>query len=213
MSSAVWTDQPVGWPLYGTQQTENANEIYNYLINHGASSTAAYAIIGNMTWESNLNPGQWELNSNYDPSAGFGLGQWTPSTKISNVYGTGRLQMMNIQNQLDFLITNNPDQWSTRFVDQATNWSNYYSTNVPYFATFQDFLTDTTYPQDMMTKAYMACWERPNNQRAHIQERIDYANHWAGNPPGPGPGPTPVITPAILIAILAKKAQLWRLKL
>ena len=26
MSNAVWTDQPVGWALYGTQQTENAKK-------------------------------------------------------------------------------------------------------------------------------------------------------------------------------------------
>lgn len=209
MSSAVWTDSVPGWTTYGPEQSGNVSEIYSYLTSHGVSQTAAYAIIGNMQQESYLNPGQWELGSNYDPSAGFGLGQWTPSTKVSNITGTGRLQMMNIQNQLDILL-NDPGQWSTRYVD-TNNWSTYYNTNVPYFATFNDFLTDTTYPLDMMTKAYMACWERPSAQYANIQGRINYASHWAGTPPGPGP--TPVITPAILIAILAKKAQLWRMKL
>ena len=203
--NSVWTDRPPGWQVYGPEQTQNAAEIYTYLTSHGVASNPAYAIIGNMQKESYLNPGQWELYRNYDIAYGFGLGQWTPSTKVSDVTGTGQAAMSDYRAQLDILLGNNPNQWSTRYVD-TNNWSTYYNTNVPYFATFQDFLTDTTYPVDMLTKAYMACWERPAAATADIQSRIDYANHWAGSPPGPHPAIN-----SVLILLLAKAALKWRL--
>lgn len=202
--NSLWTDSPPGWATYGTEQTQNAQDIDMHLAARGLSPNVRYAIIGNLQKESYLNPGQWELGSNYSPSAGFGLGQWTPSTKVSDVTGTAPAAMMDYISQLDILLQNSPNQWSTVFVN-SNGWSNYYNMSVPYFATFNDFLNDTTHSVPELTKAYMACWERPAAQYAGVQERIEYANHWAGIQPGPM-----TITPALFV-ILAKAALTWRL--
>ena len=64
--NSVWTDRypsEYGWALYGTEQTQNASEIASYLIGtKGVNVTSAYAILGNLTTESFLNPAQWFSN-------------------------------------------------------------------------------------------------------------------------------------------------------
>lgn len=204
---SVWTDASPGWTTYGAEQTENAADIYAYLTGNGVTSNAAYAIIGNMQKESSLNPGQWQYGSNYDPSMGFGLGQWTPSTKISNITGTGQNQMSDYQAQLQILL-NDPGQWSTVYVNQQ-GWSFYYNINVPHIATMNDFLTDTTHSVEELTKAWCCCWERPAAAYADISSRVDYAAHWSGQSPSPTPG----ITPIVMLCVLAKAAIKWRFKL
>lgn len=203
--NSVWTDASPGWTTYGPEQTQNASEIYTYLVNWGCSSNAAYAILGNMQHESYLNPGQWQIGSNYDPSAGFGLCQWTPSTKISDITGPSPADMSNYLDQLGYLI-NTPGQWSTQLVD-SSGWSSYYNLQVPYIASWQDFKTDTTHSVADLTKAFMACWERPAAAYAAVPQRVAYAMHWAGQ----GPTPPLPITPAIMIILLAKAASRWRL--
>lgn len=159
-----------------------------------------------MQHESYLNPGQWEIGYNYDPNHGFGLGQWTPATKIENYLlsqgiSPTQANMENYQYQLDFLLQDG-GQWSNYFVDMNTGYSSYYNVTVPIYPTLQDFLSDTTATLQEKTTAWMVYWERPDAGTAALQSRIDYAEHWSGSH---------VITVA-LIWLIAKVAQAWRYK-
>ena len=83
---AVDTDQNTGFPEASKQQ--NVTMIANYFRAHGWTDNAIAALCGNMEIESYLNPGQFELNKNYNPEFGFGLVQWTPYTKFTTWAGS-----------------------------------------------------------------------------------------------------------------------------
>lgn len=70
---AVDTDQNTGFPEASKQQ--NVTMIANYFRAQGWTDNAIAALCGNMEIESYLNPGQFELNKNYNPEFGFGLVQ------------------------------------------------------------------------------------------------------------------------------------------
>lgn len=208
--NSVWTDQypsEYGWSLYGPEQTQNAQEIAQYLVNNGVNQDSAYAILGNMTVESFLNPGIWQYHSGVWVSANsFGLAQWDPSTKYSD-YLTQQGLTVNQENmengyyQLDFLLQDSA-QWSTSHVDMNTGWSNDYQVYVPIYPTMQDFFTDTQASVSAKTLAWMVYWERPSYDPNinHMTDRIDYATHWSGS-----------ISVFALIWLLAKVAGKWRL--
>jgi hypothetical protein len=63
------------------QMEENAAYIWNYLGSRGWTLVAVAGILGNARWESGMNPAIWQ-NLDPVPSNGYGLVQWTPSTKL-----------------------------------------------------------------------------------------------------------------------------------
>lgn len=199
-----WTDGHPGWTQYGPEQSENAQAIAERLASYRdvtIERNAAVGIIANMTHESWLNPGQWELGSNYSPSAGFGLGQWTPSTNYSNWLGsTAVSDMADGDNQIDYLL-GTPGQWSTYYVDMNTGWSSYYNVHVPILATMTDYLTSNATIQDLTT-AWMVYWERPAAGTAGLAQRIAHAEYWDQNIDYHGGFP---------IWLICKAAQNWRM--
>ena len=198
----VYTDGYPGWTTYGTEQSDNAQAIADRLANLGyVTKPAAVGIIANMTHESWLNPGQWELGSNMDPSRGFGLGQWTPSTKYTNWLGSVDPDTMSDGNsQMDFLIANTPNQWSTIYVDMNTGWSSYYNVHVPILATLNDYLRSNASYQDLTT-AWMVYWERPNAGTAGLPSRLDHADYWNEH----------INFRSFPIWLICKAAQQWRM--
>ena len=56
----------------------NAKLIYQDLIDKGWSYNAIMAVLGNMCYESCLNPAQSEIGKPLNGSYGYGLAQWTP---------------------------------------------------------------------------------------------------------------------------------------
>ena len=201
----VYTDGYPGWSLYGPEQSNNAQLAMTRFAKSkrqtGMTKSAAAGIIGNFTWESGLNPGQWEHGYNQSPSSGFGLAQWTPSTKYTNWLGsTDPDEMSDGDNQIDFLLANNPNQWSTYFVDMNTGYSSYYNVTVPILPTIEDYYSSTDDPQTLAV-AWMVYWERGNALYAHFDERKDYAQYWYDN----------LDFNAVPIWLLCKAAQEWRL--
>lgn len=202
MWHSVWTDGHPGWSLYGTEQSDNAQMIAEALAGsvHNITKEAASGIIGNMTSESFLNPGQWEMGYNMAPSSGFGLGQWTPSTKFSNWLGTTNpAQMQQGDKQIEFLLLNNPNQWSSYYVDMNTGYSSYYGFYVPILPTIEDYFHSTASVADL-AKAWMVYWERPapggENQRvANAEYWFDHIDYHARAP----------------IWLIAKASQNWRI--
>lgn len=188
-------DTVPNWIQYGTEQTENAQKIFNYLTRQGVKPNPANAIIGNFQHESYLNPAQWELGYNKDPAYGYGLGQWTPSTKITNDYPYP--DRLDGDNQLDFLMSDS-GQWSTRFVNMDTGYSSYYEVFVPIIPSLQDFFENNTDSVDDLALAWAVYWERPNNEHLAEQARKDYADHWAET------------NKALPIWLICKLAEKWR---
>lgn len=197
-----YTDGYTGWTLYGEEQTENAQLCFNALsraTNPRITRQAASGIVGNFTYESGLNTGQWEHGYNMDPAYGFGLGQWTPSTKYTNWLTTDTIEeRVNGDNQIDFLLEK-IDQWSTYYVDMETGYSSYYDVTVPIFPTMADYLRSTEDPETLAV-AWMVYWERGDAQSAHFDERKEYARYWYDNLDYSGG----------LIWLYAKAANRWR---
>lgn len=74
-------------PLTTEEMQNNALLIYPYLTQKGWSIEAISAVLGNMVYESWVNPGLWEGFNSGNLSGGYGLIQWTPATKYINWAG------------------------------------------------------------------------------------------------------------------------------
>ena len=193
----VTTDGYDWAPTYGTNQTDNAREIWNTLVNqYGWTENSASAVLGNFQVESFINPGQWEIGYDYDRSRGFGLGQWTPSTKISNYIGsTDRNAMADGAKQIMFLLYQ-PGQYSTHYLDPDGSSSYYNETGLPYISSMTEFSQSNASISDL-TKLWAICWERPGSTyyTSSIASRISHADHWknefSGSEPEPPTPPTP----------------------
>ncbi len=190
-----------GWTTqYSSDQTDNASEIWRTLVNtYGWTENSASAVIGNFQHESALNPGQFEHGKNYSMSDGFGLGQWTPATKISNYIGsTNKNDMADGAKQMLYFLAS-PGQYSTYFLNPDGSSRYYSETGLPYITNMADFSRSNA-SIEKLTKLWAICWERPGSAEYHrsISARIDYATHWfnefSGSPTPPTP-PDPPIPP------------------
>ena len=178
----------MGWDYIYTDayvsvdMNNNAQLMYDYLTGKGVTSEATCAIIANMQSESGLNPGQWEhpqsgSNVGKWSTAGFGLGQWTPASKVSTYVKSKEPSVVSDgYKQLDLLLAV-PSQWSTRYIDEHGNSSYYNLTGVPYFSDFSSFLASNQDAGDLAV-AYMVCWERPNKKYADPETRRSNGNSW-----------------------------------
>ena len=191
----VDTDR-AGWTsVHSAEQTDNAAEIWLTLVDsNGWTEEAAAAVLGNMQHESYLNPCQWEIGYNYSMTRGFGLGQWTPATKISDYVGsTNHNVMADGAMQMNYLIST-PSQYTLDYLN-PDGTSNYYNeSGLAYITSMEDFSHSTASIEEL-TKIWAICWEKPGSgyYASSIQDRIDDANYWYttfhGSPPTPPPTP------------------------
>ena len=176
--SYQYTNSNPGWEQYGGRQTHNANMCMKHFLrerrNTHMSKQAACAIIGNFQHESYLNPGQCELGYPMDGNYGFGLGQWTPATKIWDDYDYPERCDGDVQ--IDYLL-NHPGQWSTVFVNMSTGYSSYYDVTVPILPTIDDFYRSHENVQTLAV-AWAVYWERPGAANLAEAARREYAQHW-----------------------------------
>ena len=73
--------------LSAEQSDNNAKLVWGYLQQKGWSKEAVAGMLGNMVWESTVNPDIWE-SLIVDYSRGFGFTQWTPATKLFEWVGS-----------------------------------------------------------------------------------------------------------------------------
>lgn len=66
------------------QMRDNAGYIWNFLGSNGWSLQAVAGILGNTEYESGMNPAIWQNLDPTDTGNGYGLVQWTPSTKFTD---------------------------------------------------------------------------------------------------------------------------------
>ena len=167
-------------PLTQSEMEGNAEEIYGQLYNYGWTVNAICGVLGNMQWESYINPAQTQNyhEINYT-SGGYGLVMWTPASNIT-----------------EWLRANNHSlfsgYWQVYAVANEPNGQQYYPTG-EYNLSYEEFKHSGMSPADLAS-AFMKNYERPRASDAHEQERRDYADDWyrylMGTEP-PEPSPTP----------------------
>ena len=159
--NSVWTS---GYnALTSAQQYENASIIWDLMVNqYNWSEEATAGVLGNLLHEGEMNPGQWQHNfsvGDWD-TAGLGLGQWTPASKLANYCG-GRTEAAcnDGDKQIEFLVTNG-GQWNNRKVNKNGYSQAYETGGIPWFETLEDYSHSTLDPADLAT-SWAAMWEQP----------------------------------------------------
>ena len=101
-----------GLPTTSVDGADNAEKIYNYLVQKGLSGAQAAGILGNLQQESNFNPaiiqGGKIADANYTPvnGVGFGLAQWTFTARqkpLMDLAKSTNRKVIDITVQLDYL--------------------------------------------------------------------------------------------------------------
>ena len=155
---------------YSLSQSEmeiNALYIYEFLSEKGWSLNSICAILGNMQAESSINPGRWQSDSVGSESLGYGLVQWTPSTKytewsISEGY-TDPSEMDSNLSRIVYEVENNI-QWIS---------------SDSYNMSFADFTKGTGYTLQTLTEAFLINYERPADQSESVKNyRTSLATGW-----------------------------------
>lgn len=158
------------------QMQNNATLLYNMV--HAQTDwldNPFFGILGNMQTESTINPGIWQ-NLTVDIDNGYGLVQWTPSTKYTDWCTSEGIEPDKLQSALSRIIweLDNHVQWG------ATAYYNH---------SFDYFLHDTSLTPYQAAMIFIRNYERPEN--VNQPWRGTQAEYWAeyltGQPPGPGP--------------------------
>ena len=145
------------------QMQVNATIIYTELSEKGWSHNAICAVLGNMQQESNINPGMTERGG----GSGFGLVQWTPSTKYTNWADANGRRYNSILGQLRFLIVS--------MQPGAGEW--FQNRNYPdYYLSANEFICSTA-STDYLTAVFLYSYERAGSP--HLENRQAYARYWA----------------------------------
>lgn len=149
------------------QMSQNAKYIYIALTDKGWTKNSIFAMLGNIQAESSINPGRWQNDSVGNVSLGYGLVQWTPSTKYTNwCTERGYSDPSEMDNNL------------ARILYEVENNLQWIATSTYNFS-FKEFTTSTK-SIDELAKAFLLCYERPADQSEAVQTyRSTLANNWA----------------------------------
>lgn len=148
-----WIEAPDSYKL------TNGFYIYKYFKNLGWADKPICAMIGNMENECGMNPGQEERAS---WSSGRGLVQWTPGTKLKNYTDSINKNWWDWQAQC------------SRIQYEMTHKLQWYAT--PYYrGSFKQFAHDKKSDIIYLTRAFTACYERPNMNKVDMQRRYNFA--------------------------------------
>ena len=163
-----WTNGPALQALTEAERQQNAREIWGYFQARGWTLESVSGMLGNIHYESGINPGQWEEQFPIYGAGGFGLVQWTPWSKFSNWAGADwetnyTKQLARIQWELD-----NNDQWIP-----VSSYGN---------MTFQQF-TESTQTPEYLAEVFEYSYERGTWAAA----RSTYAREWYDYLGGAGP--------------------------
>ena len=117
------------WGITRAQMELNATYIWNYLGSQGWSLQAVAGILGNTEFESGHNPGIWQ---NLEPIAshGYGIVQWTPSTKFTEWAQENGYPINVMYGQLGRILfeRDNNIQWSTS-LEYPISFGRYWNTH------------------------------------------------------------------------------------
>lgn len=155
---ALWTTGTAAASWSRSEKAHNVDNIYNFFRRRGWTIEAMAGMLGNIEYESYINPGQWETGHAIY-KGGFGLVQWTPYTKYSDWAGSDwstnwNKQLERIQYELE-----NEIQWI------STNTYNF---------SFREYSKMKNSDMEYMAKAFEYCYERGTWNNA----RVENARYW-----------------------------------
>ena len=162
--------------LTQSQMEDNVDEIYAQLYsNYTWTVNAICGVLGNMQYESQLNPAQTEHG--YPTGSmrhGYGLVQWTPASKIKNWLRENNHSIYSGYWQVYYLA----NEYSTEWISTPN-----------YPESFQEF-AHSGQSVDYLTHCFFENYERGkwNNDRVEMAE--DWYRYIMGTDP-PQPSPTP----------------------
>ena len=159
--------------LTRSEMLVNANYIVNKLTSQGWSKQAVAGMLGNMETESTINPGRWQSGIVH-PAQGFGLVQWTPSTKLTDWLSSNGYSNDSMDGQLARI---------NYEVDNGVQWI----TTSMYPMSFKEFKTSTESPEHL-AQVFLVNYERPANQNQ--PGRSTQARYWYDNTDGSTGGGT-----------------------
>ena len=175
------------------EMQNNAQIIFNTLLTKGWTENAIAGVLGNMQKESTINPGIWQ-NLNPNPSLGWGLVQWTPSTNFTDWAAANGY-------------ANDSGDAQLIWIDTVTTSVGQWIPTAQYTETFGEFKVSTQTPE-YLADCFLKNFERP----AEIDQpdRQRYARYWFdwwdGSPvPPPNPNPEPDWKPSMPIWLALKK--------
>ena len=153
-------------PLSQSEMEVNAGYIYKSLSKSGWTKNAVSALLGNMQAESTINPGRWQSENVGSTSNGYGLVQWTPSTKYTEWCSEN-----------GFSDPSEMDNNISRILYEVENAIQWISTG-QYPLSFKEFATSNE-SIEYLAKAFLLCYERPKDQSESVQNyRSQLANSW-----------------------------------
>ena len=172
------------------EMTVNARYIYGYLTSRGWSPNAVCGMLGNMETESSINPGIWQNLDAGNTSLGYGLVQWTPSTKYTSWCSARGLEPSAMDSALARI------EW------ELENGEQYYPTDA-YPLSFAEFKVSTE-SASYLAQAFLRNYERPADQTQPA--RSTQATKWyellkgsegsgSGGSEDPGSGGSIVVKP------------------
>lgn len=147
---------------YGEDQTDNAFMVWRWFKGAGFTDAAIAGLLGNMHWESRINPGMWESLS--AGSGGYGLVQWTPAS--------GWFDWAAAHN-IDTSDADEAGDGQCECVNDCVAQGQWLSGS-GYSYTWAEFSQLTDYQESV--KAFMYQYERP--EVLHLDERLAFASHW-----------------------------------
>lgn len=155
------------------EMNNNATLIKEQLEAYGWSLNAICGLLGNVQLESYINPAQWQNGYPVDSrSGGYGLVQWTPSSKYTD-WCTGQ----------GYDITDGSMQ--VHNIHTQASGTEYYPT-ASYPLTYDEFKISLESPS-YLALVFLKNYERAGDEK--ISKRQEYANNWyqyfSGQPPVP----------------------------
>ena len=143
------------------QQQFNGRSAINYLKNlssYGWSNNSICAILGNMCFESSLNPQLQQRGG-----SGYGLVQWTPKSNL-----TSRAKAIKQGSTYDTMFT------QLSVIDYEVKTKKQWIKTTRYPLTFEEFVTDNTHDILYLTGAWLCNYERPADQSdSNISKRCN----------------------------------------
>ena len=155
------------------EREQNAREIWGYFNRQGWTLESVSGMLGNIHYESGINPAQWQTGHTiedpaYPNDTGYGLVQWTPWQKFANWAGTNwRTDYTKELDRIQWELENN-EQWIP--VSGYGNMS------------FYDF-TQSTQTPEYLAEVFEYSYERGT----WANDRSTYARQWYDFLGGAGP--------------------------
>ena len=145
------------------EMDNNAQEFANGMGARGFSSEAISGMLGNMQYESSINPGRWQGDVVGDYSAGFGLVQWTPATNYTDWATANGYQITDPYGQ---------EEW----IDTLTGQGQWGETS-SYPISWDTYRTSSESPE-YLASAFLYNFERPADPSATEAGRREAARYY-----------------------------------